>query len=675
MITIKDQKIIYCYDGEKTIVEAWGENSLRVRSTKLAEMPQEDWALTEEASHQAQTEKIPGGALIKNGRITARISELDGKLSFYHRDGRLLLDEFVRNRKDVNASYCSALMIDAREFKPIVGGDFRLTARFESLDENERIFGMGQYQQENLNLKGCELELAQRNSQASVPFMVSSLGYGFLWNNPAVGRVTFGKNQTTWVAESAKKLDYWVTAGDTPAQIEEAYASVTGTVPMMPDFAMGFWQSKTRYRNPGEVLEVAREYKRRGLPIDVIVICAFHWPYHGDWRFDPKYWPEEQVDAMIAELREMGILLMTSVWTQVDLRSENYEEMKELGYLTRVEYGYPIAYDCMGYAMHFDATNPDACRYVWGKIKKGYYDRGVRVFWMDEAEPEYSVYDFGNYRYHLGPALQVGNVYPVKYAQAFYEGMTAEGQKNIVNILRCAWAGSQKYGALVWSGDIASSFHSLRCQLSAGLNMGMAGIPWWTTDIAGFHGGAIADEHFRELAIRWFQFGAFCPAMRLHGHREPLQDFSGDTGGGLFRSGAPNEIWSFGEKAYEVMRKFLFLRRNMKPYLTKIMREAHEKGTPVMRPVFYDFPQDPNAWQVEDAYFFGPDMLVAPILEEGARSRKVYLPEGRWVCPWTGTVYTGGQTVEAPAPIEVIPVFTRNGADQYFQKLDEGGGE
>lgn len=365
---------------------------------------------------------------------------------------------------------------------------------------------MGQYQQANLDLKGCVLELAQRNSQASVPFMLSSLGYGFLWNNPAVGRVTFAHNVTEWEAHVSEQLDYWITAGDTPAEISQAYALATGTPPMMPDYAMGFWQCKLRYRTQEELLAVAREYKQRNLPISVIVIDFFHWPNQGDWTFDPRDWPDP--DAMIAELKSLGIELMVSVWPTVDSRTESYREMRENGWLVQTERGLPINMDFLGNTTFFDATHPGARDYIWGKAKRNYYDKGVKLFWLDEAEPEFSVYDYDNYRYHAGPVLEVGNIYPRMFAKTFFDGMKAEGEEQVINLLRCAWAGSQRYGALVWSGDIHSSFRSLRNQFAAGLNMGIAGIPWWTTDIGGFHGGNIHDPHFHELLIRWFQWGS-----------------------------------------------------------------------------------------------------------------------------------------------------------------------
>lgn len=656
-LSAENNRLIRLFDNEILWIEGWGKNGLRVRATKCAKMPQDDWALL-----PAYTEadiKIDGSrASIQNGHIRAEVFE-SGKIKFYNQHDKLLLGEYLRTRQDLFSEDCSALEIEAREFKPIIGGDYALSMRFESTSADEKIYGMGQYQQPFLNLKGADIELAHRNSQASVPFCLSSEGYGFLWNNPAIGRVTFSKNVTTWEAKSTKALDYWIAAGDTPADIEEAYASVTGTVPMMPDYAMGFWQCKLRYQTQEELLNVAREYKRRNLPISVIVIDFFHWPTQGDWRFDETYWPDP--DAMIAELKELGIELMVSIWPTVDYRSENFAEMKDKGYLIRAERGFRLSMDFQGNTVHFDTTNPSARDYVWEKAKKNYYDKGIKIFWLDEAEPEYSVYDFDNYRYHLGSNLQIGNIYPLMYAKTFFEGMQKEGQENIINLIRCAWAGSQKYGALVWSGDIHSSWASLRNQLTAGLNMGIAGIPWWTTDIGGFHGGDPDDPAFRELFIRWFQYGTFCPVMRLHGDREPRQPQVGTTGGASCRSGAANEVWSYGDEAYEVCKKYMLIRETMKPYIEKIMREAHEKGTPPMRPLFYDFADDEKAWQIEDQYMFGETYLVAPVLEPKAAVRKVYLPHGSWKYIESGDVYQGGKTIELSVKMEQFPVFERLG--------------
>lgn len=651
MILTRDNLLIYRYRNETVHVEPWGANAVRVRATKNPAFPENDWALASRPSAQAEITVSPEGAVLTNGKIRLSLSN-NGKITVYNQKDERILEEDTRK-------FC-ALKIEAREFRPIPGGDYHLTARFQSLDPNERIYGMGQYQQPYLNLKGTDLELAHRNSQASVPFMISSLGYGLLWNNPAVGRAVFGKNVTSLEAFSTQALDYWIVAGDTPAELIEAYGSVAGTVPMMPEYGLGFWQCKLRYQTQEELLHVAREYKRQGLPIDVIVIDFFHWPHQGDWKFDSAYWPDPK--AMIEELKSMGIQLMVSIWPTVETDSENYEEMLENGYLIRCDRGVDTSFIFLDKnTLPFDATNPEARGYVWAKVKEHYYDAGVRLFWLDEAEPEYNIYDFDNYRYYSGPCLQTGNIYPSCYSQAFYDGMKAAGQTNIVNLVRCAWAGSQKYGALVWSGDIPSTFGSMKNQLAAGLNMGIAGIPWWTTDIGGFYGGDPTNPEFQELFIRWFQWGAFCPVMRLHGDREPRQPQYGTTGGYFCASGADNEVWSYGPEAFEICKKYLRLREEMRDYTRKLMEEAHTKGLPLMRAMFVEFPDDPVCWELEEQYMYGDKYLVAPILNLGQRARKVYLPSG---CDWrlsdgSQQIFSGGQWTEVRAPLDTMPVFER----------------
>lgn len=660
MLRREGNKIYRRFDKELLCIEPWGKNSLRVRATQRHEFASDDLsALLPPQEAEIKVYERGTDTVIENGKITCEITRT-GKLRFLNQEGKLLLEEYERIRgmaEEGRKEFNSALEIVPRTFEPRPSADnYRLTLRFEPV-EGEKLYGMGQYQQPYLDVKGCTLELAHRNSQASIPFALSSNGYGFLWNNPAIGSVTFGKNVTQWVAESTKQMDYWITAGDSPAEIEEAYAEATGKVPMMPEYGMGFWQCKLRYQTQEEILEVAREYHRRGLPVDVIVVDFFHWPHQGDWKFDLDYWPDPE--GMVKELKEMGMELMVSIWPTVEGQSENFQEMEELGYLTRSEYGKRLGQ--LNESSIIDVTNPDARNYVWEKIKKNYYDKGIKIFWLDEAEPEFTGYEFQHYRYFRGADMEVGNIYPREYAHMAYEGMEKEGQKNILNLLRCAWAGSQKYGTLVWSGDIDSSFRSLRNQLAAGLNMGLSGIPWWTTDIGGFHGGNIYDEKFHELLVRWFEFGTFCPVMRLHGYREPFKAPLGTTGGGKHNSGAENEVWTYGEEVYKICEKYIHMRQRMKPYIKRLMEEAHEKGTPVMRPLFYDYPQDTRAWEIEDEYMLGPDLLVAPILYENQRQRQVYLPQGTWRNINDNREYEGGCQITVEAPLDQLPVFAKAG--------------
>jgi alpha-D-xyloside xylohydrolase len=234
--------------------------------------------------------------------------------------------------------------------------------------------------------------------------------------------------------------------------------------------------------------------------------------------------------------------------------------------------------------------------------------------------------------------------------------MQAEGEQEIVLLCRSAWAGSQRYGALVWSGDIDSTFEDLRRQIPAGLNIGLSGIPWWTTDIGGFKNGDINSPSFRELIVRWFQFGVFCPVFRLHGIRQP------GTLVGSEQTGAANEVWSFGETEYEIIRDLLFLRERLRPYVMEQMATASANGLPPMRALFLEFPDEAPAWEVTDQFMFGPDVLVAPVTTYGARERDVYLPEAAsWLDAWTGNPVGATGWVTAAAPLERIPVYLREG--------------
>ena len=354
---VREGSLIYRENGETLMVTPWGKDSLRVRSVFAGEVEEGSVALLEPEPAEADIVIGEWEASITNGNIKARLW-VNGwghalQIGFYNQRGELLLREISNG---------GALQKKARHFRPLPGGEYELKVSFEASPE-EKIYGMGQYQQEVMNLKGCNLELAHRNSQASIPFCLSDKGYGFLWHNAAVGEVHFGTNTTEWLARSAMQMDYWITAGDTPAQIEEAYARATGKSPMMPEYGLGFWQCKLRYYNQEQVLRIAREYKERGITPDVLIIDYYHWPRCGDWRFDPEYFPDPE--AMVKELREMGIETMVSVWPQVDVRSENFEEMKQKGLLLKSNMGVDVQMIFHGNNLFLDATNPRTKKYVW----------------------------------------------------------------------------------------------------------------------------------------------------------------------------------------------------------------------------------------------------------------------------------------------------------------------
>ncbi len=667
MLTKTDRGIFFKYEKEIMLIEAYGEMGLRVRSTQNTKFSDEPWALIPSTGEKPVIEVSEKGGKITNGKITAEVDPY-GRLSFYNQKGERILHEYYRTGK-LNVDFYNEKIKDeylfqhkpAREFSSN-GANFKLRVRFDSADD-EKLYGMGQNQDPYLNVKGCKYDLEQVNTQASIPFVLSNKGYGFLWNNPGVGEVHFGRNLTEWNMWATQAMDYWVCAGDTPDEIMQAYTQVTGRAPMMPDYAMGFWQCKLRYWTQEELLSVAREYKRKNIPLDVIVIDYFHWTNQGDWKFDKEYWPNPE--AMVEELKAMGVKVVVSVWTTVDRYSENKKEMTEKDLLVRVDKGLPYTMDFLGTLNYADFMNPETREYVWNKCKTNYFDKGIDMFWLDAAEPEFTVKDYDLYRYNKGPALECTNIYPMYYAKTFYDGLKAEGVESPLSLIRCAWAGSQRFGALAWSGDVPSTFNQLKNQISIAMNMGISGIPWWTSDIGGFHGGDSTSDSFKQLLVRWFQFGTFCPVMRLHGDRDPhKQPMSDKVGGGMCNSGADNEVWSYGEEVEKILVSYINLREKLRPYIKSAMEEAHTKGTPVVKPLFYDFYNDAQSWNVEDQYLFGHDILVAPVYKENSFTKEVYLPKGtKWVNAYTKESFKGGQTVTVNCPIDQIPLFIKEGTE------------
>lgn len=633
--------------GQETVrVEPWGADSIRVRATKNACFKDLPGALLPQPDSDPSVGEDERGAFLINGRMRAELGR-DGRLRFLRSDtGKVLLEEPVRE----------ILLPTGREYRARNSDLHHIEARFLS-HPDEKFFGLGQHRHGLLNQKGCVLDLAHRNCEISIPFALSSRGYGFLWHHPGTGRVELGESLTRWVSDASAGIDYWVTTGEGPAEILSHYADATGHAPMMPEWASGFWQCKLRYKTQDELLGVAREYKRRGLPLSVIVIDFFHWEMMGEMGFDPLCWPDPA--AMVRELDGMGVKVMISVWPSFNGNSPTFQEFERKGFLLGTDRGTSALFpfvdtrpEGLVYLHFYDPTHPGARRAFWEKARKAYLAVGIKVFWLDACEPEMVPTDYDNLRFHIGNGAEVAGLYPFCHARAFYEGMVEAGEKEPFFLCRSAWAGSQRFGAAVWSGDIKSTFEVLAAQIRAGLNMAISGIPWWTTDIGGFHSGDPSTPYFRELIIRWFQYGVFCPLFRLHGVRLPANDMCG----------ADNEAWSFGDECYEVIRALLELRERLRPYILKHMEIAHREGLPPMRPLFVDFPDDPMAWKIEDQFLFGSDILVAPVTVLGQRERTVYFPSGcEWVHAWTGESYPGGGSSSISSPIEQIPVFVREG--------------
>ena len=578
---------------------------------------------------------------ISSGGLTLRLEE-NAKLTFFEGE-RILLEE--KPELTFNTGF--------RHYENEASGLWSIRTTFEGR-EGERFYGMGHEASGAFDLKGCSFDLRHVNAKCTVPFVYSSLGYGFLWNNPALGNVELSRNRTRWSVDAAKKMDYVVLSGS-PKEVSSLLADLTGHAPVLPEWAAGFWQSRLRYETQEELLAVAHRYREEGIPLSVIVADYFHWTEQGDYRFDPRYWPD--IKAMTEELHRMGVKLVVSMWPTINQASENYTEMKERNLLIRTSRGSDRVFDFYGWQAEIDPTNPETREYVFGKLKENYLDNGVDQLWFDEAEPEIHPEHFDNLLLHAGRGDEVGLIYPYYYAKMVWDGFQKMG-KEAVTLTRCAYLGSQKYGALVWSGDIPSTFRSLSDQVKAGLNMAMCGIPWWNTDIGGFYGADIESEDFRELIVRWFQFGVFSPVMRLHGSRVK----HGRKTDIIEPSGDPNEIWSFGEENFALLKDLILLRLRLRPYILDAMKEASEKGYPVMRPMFFEYPEDETAYTTGGQYMFGPDILFAPVTEKGARSKTVYLPEGEWILTRDGREYAPGWH-EIPAELPEFVAFVKKGAE------------
>ncbi|MBB5801925.1 alpha-D-xyloside xylohydrolase [Saccharothrix ecbatanensis] len=653
-------------NGETLRIEAWGPDAVRVRATPggpvLDDLP------------GALLDVPPGGkpeigiaehhATLVNGALTVRVdADTAGSVTPYlpATAGRLTFLRTEDGAELLAEQPAHFWWPGPRSAAPNGNGYHRLEQRFRAYP-GERLYGLGQHTHGMFDQKGAVVDLVQRNGEVTIPLLVSDRGYGLLWNSPAVGRVELAETGTRWVADSARQIDYWVTAG-APADVLRRYADATGHAPELPAWAAGFWQCKLRYRTQDELLEVAREYQRRGLPLSVIVCDFFHWTHLGEWRFDPEEWPDPA--GMVRELDEMGVKLMVSVWPSVSPVSENYHAMLDQGLFIGSDYG-PVAHAdwpdkglgaYSAQVAFYDSTNPAARDHVWERIRRGYHELGITVFWLDACEPEIRPGHQTGLRYHAGPGLEVANLYPRENARMVHDGLRAAGETEVISLNRSSWAGAQRYGAALWSGDIGTDFTTLRAQIKAGLNVMMSGIPWWTTDIGGFHGGDPDDPAYREVLVRWFQYGTFCPLFRLHGFRGPSQLLEPAM------TGLPNEVWSYGDEVYPILVDHLRLRERLRPYVMEQMRAAAETGLPPMRPLFLEFPDDEGAWEVDDAFLLGPDLLVAPVTAAGARERTVHLPAGaRWTDAWTGHEHAGGQTLTVAAPIERIPLFVRDDA-------------
>jgi alpha-D-xyloside xylohydrolase len=568
---------------------------------------------------------------LTTSKVKAVIERDSGALHYSGADGKPLTTESYRSLRPVE-----------------VNGEktFHAEAFFAIYGSHEGLYGLGQHQAGVWNYRGETVDLSQENTNIAVPLMVSTNGYGIFWNNASRSRVNNRFVHMLYLdAEVADRVDYYFIYGPEADQIIGHYRELTGEVPLFGRWAYGFWQCKNKYQSQQEIEGVAAKYRALHIPVDNIVQDWFWWVTMGEMKWNEKY-PDPQ--GLINKLHDEHFHLMVSVWPYFRPGSATYDEFDKKGwFVAKTQVG---GFHPLGQAL-YDATNPEAQKQYWANVNTALFQKGVDAWWLDTDEPETEGREDNilvDRKLHAGSGVRYANAYSLFHSGGVSEGQQAASDKKRVFILsRSAYAGSQRYGVTAWSGDVLSDWMTFARQIPAGLNYSISGMPYWTTDIGGFiSGGNLNDPNFRELFVRWFQFGAFSPIFRVHGTRSPDE----------------NELWSYGADAQKILVDYDTLRYRLLPYIySQAWQVTNNHGT-LMRPLVMDWREDVEAQNTGDEYLFGPAILVSPVTTQGATRRTVYLPKAAWYDFWTGARVEGGKRIEADAPLEKLPLFVRAGS-------------
>ncbi len=567
---------------------------------------------------------------VTTDRLTVKVDRKEGLINYMDATGKSLLVE------------------GPKQLTPTVINNehtFRAEDVLKIYGSEEAFYGLGQHQAGVWNYRGESVDLSQDNTNIAVPMFLSSKGYGIFWNNSSASR--FNNRFIHYLfldSDVADAVDYYFFYGPEFDKIIAAYRELTGAAPLFGKWAYGYWQSKNKYTSQTQVLGVAEKYRELHIPIDNIVQDWFWWTRTGEMRFNSNY-PDPK--GMMDQLHRNHFHLMISVWPSFDPGSHTYAEMDKRGYF--IARTTVAAFHPKGAAI-YDATNPEARKYYWHLIDDALFKNGADAWWMDTTEPETEGREENlmmTNNVAIGNGARYSNIYPLLTTEGVYQGQRKASDKKRVFILsRSAYAGIQRNAVVAWSGDILSDFLTYKRQIPAGLNFELSGIPYWTTDIGGFILGHPEDPKYRELFVRWFQYGTFCPIFRVHGTRSPDQ----------------NELWSYGSDAQSILTDFDRLRYRLLPYIYSIAWKITSEGYTPMRPLVMDFPGDVKAQNIGDQFMFGPSILVNPVTEQSAHTRQLYLPKAKWYDFWTGAAQPGPGDVEAAAPLSRIPLYVREGA-------------
>lgn len=570
--------------------------------------------------------ETPATLTLTTDHYQATIEKQTSRLQLYDKAGTLLLAEAPGGGR--NALHGDSCIVSSRFV----------------LSPGEALYGLGQFRDGALNLRGKDRELVQINTQAAVPVLLSTQGWGLFWDNPSRTVFSDKPDGMSFISDAGDAICYYLFTGTQLDDLVGQYRTLTGTAPMPPAWALGYHQSRNKYATQTEVLSVAERMQQEKIPFSSIFIDYFYWGNNGtgSHRFDTALFPD--VRGMIRTLHQRyHAKAVITVWPAFHPGTANYTAMKRQGFLLDSV----KALDGIVY----DAFNPGAAALYWQQVATQLVPQQIDGWFLDGPEPDNTA-SFLKANTYYGPAPRVRNLFPLVHSTTFYQGLLkAFPDKRPYILTRCAWASQQKNGTAIWSGDIASTFEELKKQVVAGLNFTATGIPYWTTDIGGYSGGNPQEPAYREVFVRWWQYGTFCPIFRSHGRR-----FPGDTKG-------PNELWSYGPEVQRICTQFDSLRYRLFPYIYSLAGRVTQEAYTPMRLLAFDFPADTAVRNSNDQFMYGPSLLVNPVMEAGARSRNVYLPKGAsWTDFWTGASYQGGSTIQADAPLQQLPLLVRQGA-------------
>ncbi len=542
------------------------------------------------------------------------------------------------------------------------------------LEPEEAIYGLGIQQSGKMIKRNLKLEMVQNNTEDFITFFQSVKGYGLFWDNYSPTTFTDDKEGTTFKSDVGDCIDYYFMYGGNADGVIEKMRELTGSVPMFPLWTYGYWQSKERYKSQDEMVGVVKKYRELKVPFDGIIQDWQYWGSNYLWNamdfLNPEFYdPRKMVD----DVHKMDAHMIISIWSSFGPQTKPYRELKEnnmlMDFTTWPQSGvqkWPPNMEYPSGVQVYDAYNPIARDIYWKYLSKGIFSIDMDGWWMDSTEPDHLDFkpkDFDNKTY-LGSFRKVRNAYPLMTVGGVSDHQRNEtSDKRVFILTRSAFAGQQRYGANTWTGDVVASWNALRNQISGGLNFSLCGIPYWNTDIGGFflwkYSKKIEDPEYRELYVRWLQFGAFTPMMRSHG------------------TDAPREIYQFGEKGsvyYDAIEKYIELRYSLLPYIYSTSWDVTAHNSSMTRALMMDFASDKKALDINDEYMFGKSILVCPVTNSmyskdtkedfsSIKSKEIYLPKGTdWIDFWTGEKLAGGQKVKKETPIDIIPLYIKAGS-------------